>query len=73
MKTIDFSRLPRHNKQDTVNNRTYSAVNIRIQDKRILMMIQGIRDVVSDTVTMQDVIESCIISTYNTLHKEQKL
>jgi hypothetical protein len=73
MTTIDFSRLARRNKQDTVTGRSFSALHIRIHDKRLLMMIQDIRGLVSDTVTAQDVIESCIISTYNTLQKEQKL
>jgi len=73
MTTIDFSRLPRRHNQDIISNKSHSAVNIRIQDKRVLMMIQDIRDVITETTSVQDVIESCIIATYNTLKKEQKL
>ena len=73
MTTIDFSRLSRRRPQDIISNKSHSAINIRIQDKRVLMMIQDIRDVIGQQVSVQDVIESCIISTYNTLKKEQKL
>jgi hypothetical protein len=73
MTTIDFSRLSRRRPQDIISNKSHSAVNIRIQDKRVLMMIQDIRDVVGEQVTIQDVIDSCIISTYQQLKKDQKL
>jgi hypothetical protein len=73
MTRIDFSRLSRRRHQDIISNKSQSAVNIRIQDKRVLMMIQDIRDVITETPSVQDVIESCIIATYNTLKKEQKL
>lgn len=73
MTTIDFSRLARRQHHDVISNKSHSAVNIRIQDKRVLMMIQDIRDVIGQQVAVQDVIESCIISTYQQLKKEQKL
>lgn len=73
MTIIDFSRLSRRHNHDIISNKSHSAVNIRIQNKRVLMMIQDIRDVITETPSVQDVIESCIIATYNTLKKEQKL
>lgn len=73
MTTIDFSRLARRQHHDVISSKSHSAVTIRIQDKRVLMMIQDIRDVIGQQVAVQDVIESCIISTYQQLKKEQKL
>lgn len=70
---IDFSALKKLSHADIVSNKSFSPINVRISDKKLLMMVREIQEVIDENIPPQTIIESMIVHTYKQLKKEGKV
>lgn len=70
---IDFTKMKKLRTEQVVVKRQSSAININITDKKLLMMIQVIQDLLVPKATPQKILESMIQHVHSQLKNEGKI
>jgi len=70
---IDFSAMKKIRTDGMVTNKHLGVINLRISEKKLLMMVREIQDALNDRTPPQIIIESMIVHTYKQLKKEGKI
>jgi len=70
---IDFSAMKKKRTDGIVTSKHLGAINLRIADKSLLMMVREIQDALDNKSLPQTIIESMIVHTYKQLKKDGKI
>lgn len=70
---IDFSKLSQKTQANAVLHPGISPITVRIQDKRVLMMLQEIQHIMPHGTPMLTIIESTIQHVYRQLKKNKAI
>ena len=70
---IDFSKLTQKPQANSVLHTSFSPITVRIQDKRVLMMLQEIQHITPHRTPMLIIIESIIQHVYQQLKKNKAI